>query len=400
MQVFTVSQINNYVKTVFDSDAVLSEIVVTGEISNLKFHSSGHIYLTLKDESAAISAAMFKWNAKWMRFTPENGMKVIAHGKVTLYEPTGQYQIVLSSMQPDGSGDLHLAFEQLKKRLEEEGLFDYSKKKKIPEYPERVGVVTSKTGAAVQDIINAISRRYPPADIVLCPVQVQGSEASAQIAAAIATLNEGDMCDVIIVGRGGGSIEDLWPFNTEPVVRAVAASHIPIISAVGHETDFTLCDFAADLRAPTPSAAAELSVPDKYALMDYLSALRSSCQNSMKSYISNRKIRLDSILSKCNAYSPQQAVSLKKTQLDSAIARIRNAADNKLESCFAKLTSVCSNLAALNPMSVISRGYCIASLDDKPIKSSHDIKKLDRFDLIFSDGTVSCRALDDETERY
>lgn len=396
MQVFTVSKINNYVKTVFDNDPMLSEIVITGEISNLKFHSSGHIYLTLKDESAAISAAMFKWNSKWMRFTPENGMKVIAHGKITLYEPSGQYQIVISSMQPDGSGDLHLAFEQLKKRLEAEGLFDYSKKKKIPEYPERVGVVTSKTGAAVQDIINVISRRYPPADIVLCPVQVQGSEASAQIAAAIATLNEGDMCDVIIVGRGGGSIEDLWPFNTEPVVRAVAASHIPIISAVGHETDFTLCDFAADLRAPTPSAAAELSVPDKNALLDYLASLSASCKSSTKSYIANRKIRLDSILSKCNAYSPQQAVNLKRTQLDNVITRITNAADKKLESCSARLASVCSNLTALNPMSVISRGYCIASVDDKPIKSSNEIKELDRFDLIFGDGTVPCKALNEE----
>ena len=194
MQVFTVSEINGYVKSIFDEDAVLSEVVVTGEISNLKNHSSGHMYFTLKDESAAISAAMFKWNRKWMRFVPENGMKVIAHGKITLYEPSGQFQLVVTSLQPDGAGELFLAYEQLRRKLEGEGLFDQSRKKPIPEYPERVGVVTSKTGAAVQDIINVISRRYPPADIVLCPVQVQGIGSSQQIAAAIACLNETNAC--------------------------------------------------------------------------------------------------------------------------------------------------------------------------------------------------------------
>ncbi len=394
MQVFTVSEINGYVKSIFDEDAVLSEVVVTGEISNLKNHSSGHMYFTLKDESAAISAAMFKWNRKWMRFVPENGMKVIAHGKITLYEPSGQFQLVVTSLQPDGAGELFLAYEQLRRKLEGEGLFDQSRKKPIPEYPERVGVVTSKTGAAVQDIINVISRRYPPADIVLCPVQVQGIGSSQQIAAAIACLNETNACDVMIVGRGGGSIEDLWSFNTEIVVRAVAASDIPVISAVGHETDFTLCDFAADLRAPTPSAAAELAVPDGNALLDYIRSLSYTCRESVKMRIKHLEMRTDKASHICEANSPQKQLQSKKSSLDNALLRINASVFSKYESAAYRLSSVCAKLAALNPLSVLSRGYCIASDGDRTLYSAQEAKECDRIELTFADGSINCTPIE------
>lgn len=391
MRVFTVSEINSYVKSIFDEDAVLSEVVVSGEISNLKNHSSGHMYFTLKDESAAVSAAMFKWNRKWLKFVPENGMKVIAHGKITLYEPSGQFQVVVTSLQPDGAGDLFAAFEQLKKRLESEGLFDPSKKKPLPEYPERVGVVTSKTGAAVQDIINVITRRFPPADIVLCSVQVQGSEASEQIAAAVAYLNETNACDVMIVGRGGGSIEDLWAFNTEPVVRAVAASRIPIISAVGHETDFTLCDFAADLRAPTPSAAAELAVPDGKVLADYIKSLKYTCKESVKSKIRQLEMRRESAYRLCVSNSPIKQIEAKRAALDNTLLRIKSGAEANSKMFEGRLSAVCARLAALNPLAVLSRGYCIASCDSNTLSSAGEAAKCERIDLTFADGEISCR---------
>ena len=258
--VVTVSQLNAYVKSIMDSDYNLSDILVSGEISDFTNHyRTGHYYMTLKDEKACIQAVMFKGSNIRLKFMPENGMRVIARGRVSVFERDGKYQLYIDDMQPDGIGSLSIAFEQLKAKLEKEGLFDKSKKPRIPVCPMRVGVVTSPTGAAVRDIVNVLGRRFPLAQIVFCPVQVQGENAAPQIADAIKRFNKGKYADVLIVGRGGGSVEDLWAFNEEIVARAVAGSEIPIISAVGHETDFTICDFAASLRAPTPSAAAELA---------------------------------------------------------------------------------------------------------------------------------------------
>ena len=268
----TVSQLNGYIKGLFDRDDVLSGISVSGEISNIKYHSSGHLYLTLKDENATISAVMFRGDLSRLPFRPENGMRVIASGRVSVYERGGQYQLYISYMKPDGIGALYMALEKLKKQLAAEGLFDASRKKAFPTYPKRIGVVTSPTGAVIRDIIRVTGRRFPMSEIVLFPVHVQGEYAVSEICAGIEYFNIEKSVDVMIVGRGGGSLEDLWAFNSEAVVRAIAKSDIPIISAVGHETDFTLSDLAADRTAATPSMAAELAVPDTEELGEAISA--------------------------------------------------------------------------------------------------------------------------------
>ncbi|MBQ7595275.1 MAG: exodeoxyribonuclease VII large subunit, partial [Clostridia bacterium] len=294
--VVTVSQLNSYVKMLLEGDRNLNDILVSGEISGFTNHyRTGHYYMTLKDAKACIPAVMFKGNNIKLKFMPEDGMKVIVRGRVSLFERDGKFQFYIEDMQPDGIGSLSIAFEQLKAKLEKEGLFDKSKKPEIPRYPSRIGVITSPTGAAVRDIFNVLGRRFPPAEIVFCPVQVQGETASAQIADAIERFNKGSFADVLIVGRGGGSIEDLWAFNEEITARAVASSKIPIISAVGHETDFTICDFAASLRAPTPSAAAELAVPDIADEYACLSGFRFSLRKSIEYKLKNERAKLDLI---------------------------------------------------------------------------------------------------------
>lgn len=279
-RVLSVSQLNFYIKSIIENDARLNFVFVTGEISNLTDHyRSGHIYLSIKDEKSVIRAVMFAGNARNLKFRPTDGMKVICRGRVAVYEPTGQYQLYIEDMQPDGIGALSLAYEQLKKSLAEKGLFAPEHKKKIPPFPNSIGVITSPTGAAVQDIRNILSRRFPSADIIMCPVLVQGENAPAQLIDAVQKLDKYNACDVIIIGRGGGSIEDLWAFNDENLAYAIYNCKIPVISAVGHETDFTICDFVSDLRAPTPSAAAELAVPDTAELIDYY--------KSQKQYVSS-----------------------------------------------------------------------------------------------------------------
>ncbi|MBQ4067102.1 MAG: exodeoxyribonuclease VII large subunit, partial [Clostridia bacterium] len=258
----TVTELNEYIKDLFDLNPPLTDIYIKGEISNYKAHSSGHLYFTLKDEGGALKCVMFRASAFSLGFRPENGMKVTAHGRVSTFVRDGAYQLYCDSMEPEGVGSLYIAYEQLKKKLESEGLFAEERKKPLPKIPSRVGVVTSPTGAAVRDIINVCKRRFPYAEVIVYPALVQGDGAVASVAGGIEYFNKSNMADVLIVGRGGGSIEDLWAFNSELVARAVAASHIPVISAVGHETDFTICDFVADKRAPTPSAAAEIAVPD------------------------------------------------------------------------------------------------------------------------------------------
>ena len=281
--VLSVSQLNFYLKSLIENDPRLGMVIVSGEISNLTDHySSGHIYLSLKDSRSVLRAVMFAGNARRLRFRPQNGMKVLCRGRVAVYEPSGQYQLYIEDMQPDGVGALALAYEQLKKKLEAEGLFDASRKKRLPRFPKTVGVITSPTGAAVQDIRNILYRRFPAVNMMLAPVLVQGEGAPAQLINALRQLDAQGQCDVLIIGRGGGSVEDLWAFNDEALARTIAACRTPVISAVGHETDFTICDFVADLRAPTPSAAAELAVPDVRELKAHLQSQRQYLQSLME----------------------------------------------------------------------------------------------------------------------
>lgn len=388
--ILSVWQVNNYVKEIFAEDAILSDITVSGEISGLKRHSSGHMYFTLKDERCAISAAMFKWQRQQLRFVPEDGMKVIARGKITLYEQTGQYQIVVSSMQPAGIGELYAAFEKLKQKLEAEGLFAPSRKKPLPQFPKKVGVVTSKTGAAVRDIINVIGRRYPLAEIVLCPVLVQGERAAEQIAAAVKQLDRNNACDVMIVGRGGGSIEDLWAFNDENLARTIAACRIPVISAVGHETDFTICDYVADLRAPTPSAAAELAVPDIEALDDSVQAMRERLRRSMESKMAFDSAWFRAVTSQRCFSSPLYGVERSAQQLDMLWSRVSSAFERGSGEREKRLAACSARLAAMNPFSVLARGYSIAEKDDKIITDAKSLRSGDGISVRFASGAADC----------
>ena len=354
----TVSQLNRYIKSIMDSDYNLQTVFVSGEISNFTNHyRTGHYYLTLKDEKASIKAVMFSSDNCRLGFMPENGMRVIARGRISVFERDGQYQLYIQDMQPDGAGALSIAFEQLKARLEAEGLFSQERKRPLPKYPKRVGVVTSPTGAAVRDIINVITRRNPATQIILCPVQVQGDSAPGQIVDAIRRFNKGGFADVLIVGRGGGSVEELWAFNEECVARAVAESDIPVISAVGHETDFTICDFAADMRAPTPSAAAEIAVRDKEELLAYINQLDRRCRTALRTqaeYKSNELLRLKTQL---YAYGPQNQLESMRQSLDISCSAMYKAVLRLYEKDRARISSLAGKLDALSPLKILSRGY-------------------------------------------
>jgi exodeoxyribonuclease VII large subunit len=294
-EIFSVSSLNAYIKNIFENNRTLSSVTLRGEISNFTNHRSGHLYFSLKDSEGQIRAVMFRSRAASLKFMPESGMKVIVHGSVTVYPRDGSYQIYVLSMQPDGIGALYLAYEQMKARLAEEGLFDESHKKLIPEFPRRIGVITSPTGAAVRDIINVTGRRYPMADLYLYPALVQGAAAEASLIRALDYLDSSGLCDVIIIGRGGGSIEDLWAFNSEALARRIYAASTPVISAVGHETDFTICDFVADMRAPTPSAAAEIAVPDRRELIMRLDRLDERMCSALVRSVARYRELIDSL---------------------------------------------------------------------------------------------------------
>lgn len=382
----TVSRLNQYIKGVIENDASLCDVSVKGEISNFKLHSSGHCYLTLKDEQSAIRAVMFRSAAQRLKFMPENGMKIIAAGKVSVYERDGQYQLYIASMQQDGVGDLYVAFEQLKARLAQEGLFDQSRKKPLPKYPKTVGVITSPTGAAVRDIINVLSRRYPAAEILLCPVLVQGDDAARQIASAIAYMNREKRADVLIVGRGGGSIEDLWSFNEETVARAIAASELPVISAVGHETDFTIADFVADLRAPTPSAAAELAVPSILELKNTLSSFHSRICQALQNTLAYKR----SIISGFTLKSPLDFINQNRLRTDHASQRLTGAAAAALEAAAKRFAVAAAGLDALSPLNVLSRGYSVTQGRHGILKSVQEVQPGDDITVRLQDGALNC----------
>lgn len=390
--VLSVSQLNRYIKMNFDADENLANIFISGEISNFTNHyRTGHLYFTLKDDSAAVRAVMFNSSAKRLKFMPEDGMKVIARGRVSVYEASGQYQLYVDDMQPDGVGALNLAYEQLKEKLQKEGLFSELHKKPLPPYPEKVGVITSPTGAAVRDIINVLGRRFPYAEIVFCPVLVQGEGAHLQLTDAVNLFNSERAADVIIIGRGGGSIEDLWEFNDEGLARAVYNSEIPVISAVGHETDFTICDFVADMRAPTPSAAAELAVPDANELQYALSALKNRMFLNVSSGIADRRSRLEYLTSKGALKSPDEMLLNRSQRLDTDFSKMLSSYENRIGGKKVEFISAATALSKLDPMSVLMRGFAFVSdKNGKNVYSSQALAKGDKINVRFHDGSAVC----------
>lgn len=409
-QMLTVSQLNTYIKSVFDQDYRLRNILVVGEISNFTEARSGHLYMTLKDDKSALKAVMFRGSAVRLKFRPENGMKVIAFGSVSVYEAGGQYQMYLSDLQPDGLGSLNLAFEQLKEKLGKEGLFDPARKKPLPVYPKRIGVVTSPTAAAFQDICNVLRRRWPMAEVVLSPTLVQGLEAPAQIVRALQRL-DGAGVDVILVARGGGSMEDLWSFNDETVARTVAACVTPVVSGVGHETDFTIVDFVSDLRAPTPSAAAELCTPDWYDESDRILAfsnhLRSTLQTrlntertrlqnletsnvlrSFDSLVNEKRLKIDQLTDRM-ARNVSDQVRREGMRLDRATITLDHAMTDRVNAERSRLAKAAAKMEAFDPFAVLARGYSIAETDGGTlVKTIGDVQQNDKLHVRVSDGTV------------
>ncbi len=392
--VYSVKDLNSYVKQILDNDDNLKHIFVSGEISNYKAHYSGHLYMTIKDASASVKAVMFAGNASRLRFVPENGMKVLIFGTVSLFPRDGSYQLYINDMQPDGAGALSIAFEQLKTKLAAEGLFSESHKKPIPKFPGKIGVITSETGAAVQDIFNILSRRFPAAKVILRSAQVQGEGAAQDIAKAIYEFNEQKAADVLIVGRGGGSVEDLWAFNEEVVARAVYASEIPVISAVGHETDYTICDFVADLRAPTPSAAAELAVPDTGELKSDLLSYKLRFLNVMKNMIDRERNRLTVIEKSAALRDPLTKLNESRRELMYFSERITSLTLSEVKRNKLKYTALAGKLDALSPLGVIARGYALAEQDDKVISSVKDVNMSDILNIRLSDGILQTTVTD------
>ena len=405
MAVLTVSQLNFYIKSLLDNDKNLSSVYLKAEISNFTDHyRTGHLYMSLKDEKCTVKAVMFAGNASRLKFRPEDGMTVLVRGYVSVYNISGQYQFYIEDMQPDGIGALSMAFEQLKRKLKEEGLFDPEHKQPLPLLPKRIGVITSPTGAAVQDICRILKRRYPIGEIIMCPVLVQGENAAAQLTAAVKRFNKLKCADVVIIGRGGGSMEDLWAFNDEGLAREIYHSKIPVVSGVGHETDFTICDFVADVRASTPSAAAELVSPEDGALYGNLEYYQRKIISAVKNRITLEKNRLDSITSSSVLRSPEEIIRDKQIQLDFLTSQLKSAYKNCLSDKTSKFYSLTSKLDALSPLRVLSRGYAIASENGNVISSVEKIKIGSKINIKFADGSADCtvmeRTLDNEKSGF
>lgn len=392
INILSVSQLNFYIKSLIDGDKNLDNVFLTGEISNLTDHyQSGHIYLSLKDEKSAIKAIVFASSARRLKFKPKNGMKVIVRGRISVYEPNGTYQIYIDDMQPEGLGALNLAFEQLKEKLSKEGLFDNSRKKPLPKYPQKVGVITSKSGAVFFDIKNVLARRYPLAEIIFYPVMVQGSEASKQIINAINVFNELSSADVLIVGRGGGSMEDLWAFNDEGLARAIASSAIPIISAIGHETDFTICDFVSDERAPTPSAAAELAVPDSNELLGSIEYNANYINSLMYIRMNAYKEKLKAFVKSKNMRSPDLIIEKRKVSLDILSGKLESLFLNEIARHANKFSNLSGKLDALSPLKILDSGYSlVTNSNGKVIKGIEKVKKGDFIGVRMKDGVAEC----------
>lgn len=392
----TVSMLTDCIQRKFKEDDFLSAVIVTGEISNFKHHNSGHLYFTLKDPEAQIKCVMFRSSAEKLRFMPSSGAKVIASGRVDVYKPNGEYQLYVSFMEPEGLGALYAEFEKLKAELASEGLFDSSKKRPLPYFPGNIGIVTAPGGAALQDMLNITKRRAPWCNITVFPSLVQGDGAAPELISGIRYFNENMPVDVIIIGRGGGSFEDLNAFNDRQLAYAVAGSRIPVISAVGHETDFTICDFAADVRAPTPSAAAELAVPDINELEQGLMTVKSNLYSRIRQKIEKEKLRLDGIASSRAMSSYSNYIDDKRLRLDSAFSAMENGIKVKLIEKKAEFSRSAIVLQAQSPLATLSKGYSLVTKEGKNIRSSHEIEKGDELDIRFATGS----ALVEVTEVY
>jgi exodeoxyribonuclease VII large subunit len=391
--IFSVHQINEYVRGLLNRDPILQEVWVRGEISNFKIHTSGHIYFTLKDERDKIRCVLFRQNRKGMDFLPSDGSKVVAKGQVSLYCRDGQYQLYVMALEKDGVGDLHIAFEAMKQRLKDEGLFDPTHKKPIPKFPKKIAVITSPTGAAVRDIIKVVQRRYPCAEILVIPVSVQGNTAPGQIETALDYANTRDDIDVIIVGRGGGSIEELWAFNEEIVARAIWRSMIPVISAVGHETDFTIADFVADMRAPTPSAAGEMVVPQVEHLREISSILRSRLEEAIDLIIYDKRRELEHMRESYVLRYPDRIMLQREQQLDQALTKLCTAFDNIIGNKREQLSKMAISLDALSPLGVLARGYAMVTLKHtkKTVHSLQLLKEGEDITIYLKDGWADCK---------
>lgn len=435
----TVQALTKYIKRKFEVDPHLREVYVKGELSNVKLHTSGHIYFTLKDEKSQIQAVMYARNANTLKFKPENGMKVMIRGDVNVYESSGRYQLHANDIQPDGVGSLHIAFEQLKKELESKGYFKQEYKQQIVKFPKKIGVITAKTGAAIRDILSTLERHYPIADVVVIPTLVQGKNAAPQIAQAIKRANEFGQIDTLIVGRGGGSIEDLWAFNEEVVAQAIFESRIPIISAVGHETDFTIADFVADLRAPTPTGAAKMAVPDQIELMQYIMSLKARVFNQTQAKIKHERARLNRVQNsytlqypdrlyrpfieqlarldeqleqytlravernkngfmqlseRLRAQNPIKEVQYLKQSVDQMTEKLNYLVEHQVEQKRQILLNNVRSLEMLNPLAIMTRGYAILYEEKNVVKSIEQIKVDQNLKLKLADGQAKVKVID------
>ena len=387
----SVTELNSYIRDLLESQPMLARVAVRGELSNYKIYPSGHHYFTLKDAESSIRCVMFKSSADKLRFRPENGMGVTVWGRVSVYPRDGAYQLYCNQIMPEGMGDLQVAFEQLKQKLEAEGLFDPKYKKPLPRIPGRIAIITSSAGAAVHDMIRILGKRWPMAKLILLPVRVQGVEAPPEIAGAIRYANEFDVADLIITGRGGGSIEDLWAFNDERVARAIFASRIPVISAVGHEPDVTISDYVADRRASTPSNAAEIAVPDCREIADYLAAAELRASQGVRKKLNTLRERLDALGERRVLSDPGAAFDTRRMELDRMRDRLTAGEEQKLARCRERFVGLTASLEAMSPLKVLSRGYAIAS-DEKggTLRSVSQLKPGDRLNLRLTDGAASC----------
>ncbi len=392
MQAVTVKQLNLYAKSLIEGDLRLNDIYVSGEISNFKNHyASGHLYFTLKDNDAAIRCVMFKGYTSQIKFKVEDGLKVIIRGRVSIYEKDGQFQLYAQEMHSDGLGDISLQFEQIKQKLQKEGLFDPDSKRRIPKFPKRIAVVTSETGAAVQDIINVLSRRWSLCEIMLCPVLVQGENAATDMIKTLDRIYNLSNCDLIIIGRGGGSIEDLWAFNNEALARKIYESPIPVISAVGHETDFTICDFVADLRAPTPSAAAELAVPEQSEYLLKLNGYSTRLKIALQNKLDLNKSKFSLLANSLYLKKPIQVILEKPLQqVDDLYDELLTSFQNKVNDYKLRLSKDLASLDALSPLKVLARGYSVAEINGRPLVSVTSVNIGDNINLRLNDGSLLC----------
>jgi len=388
MGIFSVSMLNEIIRSLLVNDPRLREVWVRGEISNLKKHSSGHFYFTLKDRGSQISCVSFRQTNRSLKFDPEDSMSVILYGSVDVYTVRGQYQLKVLDMRPDGIGGMFRAFEQLKKKLEAEGLFEQSRKRPIPRFPARIGISTSPTGAAIHDVINVLSRRYP-VHVLLAPCLVQGDAAAQSIADSIELLNKAEV-DVIIVGRGGGSLEALWPFNEEVVARAIFNSRIPVVSAVGHETDYTIADFTADLRAPTPSAAAELVVPDRVELKRFMDSMLQRLEYAATRMIADLNSRLDHLYDSLEPDKLREMIDLRYQRIDELVTSMEKDVNYGLRSKEMLLKALAGRMNAVNPLNTLERGYCIAMSNGAVVRSVDAVTVGSRLDIRVTDGTIIC----------